>query len=92
MDAPPPDEARPDLFDLAVNRALAFARRTPAAQHARDVDAMARALEPWALRTRFASRFDPRDVAARLLTAPPGDVHWAGGRRGGWRPGPPPRP
>jgi hypothetical protein len=90
--APGARDPRPDLFDLAVNRALAYARRTPAAAHARDVETLARALEPWALRTRFASRFDPRDVAACLLSAPDGEVHWSGGRRGGWRPGRPPRP
>ena len=84
--------ARDDLFDLAMNRALSYARRTRALERATDERTLTRELELWVLRTRFAYRFRLEEVAARLLEAPPGDVHWAGGADGGWRDGPPPRP
>lgn len=86
------DGARDELFDLAVNRALSYARRTRALQRARDVASLARELELWVLRTRFAYRVRLEEVAARLLDAPDGEVHWGGGPDGGWRDGPPPRP
>jgi hypothetical protein len=85
----PPRDA---LFDLAMTRALAYARRTRALERAPDAAGLRRELELWALRTRFASRVDLDAVAARLLDAPPGEVHWRGGPDGGWRAGPPPRP
>jgi hypothetical protein len=84
--------ARDELFDLAVNRALAYARRTRALDRAGDAVALARELELWVLRTRFAYRLDLLEVATRLRRAPAGEVHWSGGRAGGWRDGPPPRP
>jgi hypothetical protein len=83
---------RDALFELAMTRALAYARRTRALERARDARTLARELELWALRTRFASRVDLEAVAARLLDAPDGEAHWRGGPDGGWRPGPPPRP
>ncbi len=93
---PPADDAgrteREELFDLAVNRALAYARRTRALARARDVRGLARELELWILRTRFAYRIPLEAVAERLLVAPDGEVHWAGGPHGGWREGRPPRP
>lgn len=88
----PKDGARDDLFDLAVNRALSYARRTRALERASDTHGLARKLELWKLRTRFASRLDLEAIALRLLDAPDGDVHWHGGPSGGWRVGPPPRP
>lgn len=85
--------ARSELFDLAMNRALAYARRTRALERSADVRSLARELELWQLRTRFAFRLDLDAIAARLLAAPAtGDVHWQGGPDGGWREGPPPRP
>ncbi len=89
---PESSEARSELFDLAVNRALAYARRTRALQRARDARGLARELELWALRTRFAYRLRLEEVAARLLEAPDREVHWRGGPEGGWREGPAPRP
>ena len=93
---PPGDDAhrgqREELFDLAVNRALAYARRTRALARARDPRSLARELELWILRTRFAYRIPLEEVAERLLTAPDGEVHWSGGPDGAWRPGRPPRP
>jgi hypothetical protein len=84
--------ARDELFDLAVNRALSYARRTRALERAGDAAALARELELWVLRTRFAYRLDLMEVATRLLDAPPGEVHWSGGPAGGWHDGPAPRP
>lgn len=84
--------ARDELFDLAVNRALSYARRTRALERADDATALARELELWMLRTRFAYRLDLLEVATRLLQAPDGETHWAGGPAGGWREGAPPRP
>lgn len=86
------DPARDDLFDLAMNRALTYARRTRALERTREPRALARQLELWVLRTRFAYRIPLEEVAARLATAPDGEVHWAGGPDGGWRDGPAPRP
>lgn len=83
---------RVELFDLAVNRALAYARRTRALERAGEVPALTRELELWALRTRFAYRIPLEQVAERLLSAPAGEVHWQGGPDGSWRPGPSPRP
>jgi len=90
--ASPGDDPRGELFDLAMNRALTYARRTRALERARAPRALARELELWVLRTRFAYRVPLEEVAARLLTAPDGEVHWAGGPDGGWRDGPAPRP
>jgi hypothetical protein len=84
--------ARDELFDLAVNRALSYARRTRALERADDATALARELELWVLRTRFAYRLDLLEVATRLRQAPDGEVHWTGGPAGGWREGAPPRP
>lgn len=55
------------LFELALARAAAYLERArpPAG---RDAGAIRRALEPWALRTRFASRVD-LDALARALAA-----------------------
>lgn len=86
------EDGREALFDLAVNRALTYARRTRALDHAHDVPTLCRALELWMLRTRFAYRVRLEEIAERLLDAPDGEVHWAGGPDGAWREGPPPRP
>lgn len=85
-------EVRDALFELAMNRALTYARRTRALERVREPRALARELELWVLRTRFAYRIRLEQVAARLLTAPDGEVHWSGGPDGGWRDGPAPRP
>jgi nucleoid-associated protein YgaU len=88
---------RAELFDLAVARADAFlqrARRPPSSaptESRRSAD-LRRALEVWALKTRFASRID-LDQLARVLAARPADPEdpaaprprWRGGPSGAWR-------
>lgn len=60
--------ADPDpLFDLALARAEAYLKRARPPADA-GPEAIRRALEPWALRTRFASRVD-LDALARALAA-----------------------
>jgi hypothetical protein len=79
----PPDVSRDALFDLAVARADSYLRRArrPVSNDPEDVR---RALEPWALKTRFASRLDLAAVARAVAARPAGDVRWCGGQRGGW--------
>lgn len=84
--------ARDELFDLAVNRARTYALRLHALQNAGSPRELARALELWYLRTRFAYRIPLEQVAERVFASPEGDVHWEGGPDGAWRPGPPPDP
>ena len=94
-------DERAELFDLAVARADAYlrrARRRPSpppsrapAEPRRPAD-LRRALEVWALKTRFASRID-LDALARVLAARPADPEdpaaprprWRGGPSGAWR-------
>ncbi|HKI55568.1 MAG TPA: hypothetical protein VKB31_00335 [Trueperaceae bacterium] len=80
--------SRDTLFDLAVNRAGEVAARLAAGDEA----GRRRALEVWYLKTRFAYRVPFEALLAALARRPHGAVHWAGGERGGWRPGPPDRP
>lgn len=84
--------AREQLFDLAVNRARTYALRLHALERAESAHELARRLELWYLRTRFAYRIPLEQVVAVVWTSPPGDVHWAGGPEGSWQPGPPPEP
>ena len=84
--------ARDELFDLAVNRARTYARRLGAIERSDGAGELARRLELWYLRTRFAYRVPLDGVAAAVWTDPGGDVHWSGGPDGGWRPGPPTEP
>jgi hypothetical protein len=82
-----PAAGRDALFDLAVARADAYLRRArrPATSDATD---LRRALEPWALKTRFAFRIDLDELvsalAARPTDATAGALRWRGGRGGGW--------
>lgn len=80
--------SRDALFDLAVNRAAEVAARHPG----EDPESRRRALEVWYLRTRFAYRVPFEAVLAALSGRPSGDVHWEGGERGAWHPGPAPLP
>jgi hypothetical protein len=75
--------SRDALFDLAVARADAYLRRArrPASNDPEDVR---RALEAWALKTRFASRLDLAAVARAVAARPPGAARWRGGPGGGW--------
>ena len=77
--------SRAALFDLAVARADAYARRARAPR-ARDAQAIARALEVWHLKTRFAGRVPLALVAQALATRPAGEGWvWSGGEDGAWR-------
>jgi hypothetical protein len=77
--------ARAALFDLAVARAEAYARRARVPRSS-DADAIAKALEVWHLRTRFAGRVPLTAVAEALASRPAGDGWvWSGGASGGWR-------
>lgn len=72
------------LFDLAVSRADSYLRRArrPAS---RDPADLRRALEVWALKTRFASRLALDEIARALASRPASaGVRWSGGRAGGW--------
>ena len=77
--------SRRALFDLAVARADTYARKARVPR-ASDPAAIARALEAWHLKTRFAARVPLPAVAAALATRPTGDGWvWQGGPEGGWR-------
>jgi hypothetical protein len=68
------DHAANAIFDLAVNRAVAFVRGAgPNAS-----------LEVWQTRTRFASRVNLELVRAALETKPDGEHFWIGGETGEW--------
>lgn len=75
--------AHSDLFDLAVARALTYARRLGLPLN--DPVALRSGLELWYLRTRFAYRVPLDDVVA-ALGVHPGDqsVQWSGGPGGRW--------
>ena len=89
--------ARAELFDLAVARADAYLRRArrPPSRAPDDAGRAAdirRALEAWALKTRFASRIDLEAVADALAARPPDPddpsaprPRWRGGPSGAWR-------
>ena len=74
--------ARERLFELALARAEAYLQRArvPAS---RDPESIARALEAWALRTRFAQRIDLLELARVLAERPPGGAVY---RDGTWQP------
>ena len=75
---------RAALFDLAVARADAYARRARVPRSG-DAQAIARALEVWHLKTRFAGRVPLAAIAAALAQRPEGDGWaWSGGAEGGW--------
>ncbi len=66
------------IFDLAVNRALAFVRGANSS-----VD-----LSAWHAKTRFVSRVNLQDVRAALEQKPiNGDWYWSGGISGSWHSG-----
>lgn len=75
--------ARVELFDLAVARALTYARRLGLPLN--DAAAVRAGLELWYLRTRFAYRVPLDEVVAVLGTYPGGEgVEWLGGPGGAW--------
>jgi len=81
-DAAGGDAARDALFELAVARATAYLRARPPATP--DPAGVRQALEPWALKTRFASRVDLDAVARAIAARPAGATRWRGGPTGGW--------
>jgi hypothetical protein len=72
---------RDPLFELAVARADTYLRRARIPAD-RQPQTIARALEAWALRTRFASRIDLPTLAEVLAARPPGEATY---RDGAWR-------
>lgn len=76
---------RAALFDLAVARADAYARRARVPR-SRDATTTARALEVWHLKTRFAGRVPLERIAHAVAARPDGDGWvWSGGEDGAWR-------
>ena len=76
--------SRGALFDLAVARANAYAERARVPLGS-DAAQIARALEVWHLKTRFAGRVSLLEVAAALRARPAGEGWvWRGGPEGGW--------
>lgn len=76
--------SRDALFELAIARAELYARRARVPL-GRDAAGVARALEAWHLKTRFAGRVPLERVAAALAARPDGDGWvWRGGEGGGW--------
>lgn len=75
------DAPHPELFALAVTRAANYLQRARVpASH--DPEGIARALEGWALRTRFASRINMLELARVLAERPTGHAQW---RDGAWQ-------
>ncbi len=81
---------RAGLFDLAVARADAYVRRARAPL-SNDPAGLRRALEVWALKTRFASRVNLDEVVRALCLRPPDPAdatapqpRWRGGPNGSW--------
>ena len=79
--------AHAPLFDLAVNRALVYARRLGL-----EGEGLRAGLEPWYLKTRFAYRVPLEEVVGALQSYPGGDHYWMGGENGRWVTGRNPRP
>jgi hypothetical protein len=78
--------ARDELFELAVNRALTYARRVRL--DLGSAERLSAGLEVWYLKTRFAYRVPLAEVVAALLTHPgagAAGATWDGGPDGGWR-------
>ena len=81
---------RGGLFDLAVARADTYLRRARPPLSDEPAD-LRRALEAWALKTRFASRVNLDEVVRALRLRPPDPAdpaaprpRWRGGPRGSW--------
>lgn len=83
---------RPELFDMAVSRALSYAERLGALDGDPDRTVLRNVLELWYLKTRFAYRIPLEDVVEVLLGYPGKGHYWAGGRNGEWHRGENPNP
>jgi hypothetical protein len=78
--------ARDELFELAVNRALTYARRLRL--DFGSAERLSAGLEVWYLKTRFAYRIPLTEVVATLMTHPGtagAGWQWRGGPGGGWQ-------
>ena len=85
--------AHAPLFDLAVNRALLYARRLGLPLEKTEQGEGVRAgLEPWYLKTRFAYRISLEKVVETLQGYPGDDHYWVGGEGGRWVAGRNPQP
>jgi hypothetical protein len=83
--------SRDAVFDLAVNRALSYAKRFGVVTGA-SAAKLEQILNPWYLQTRFVYRI-PLKAVIKILQAYPGPgVYWSGGEQGTWLKGENPRP
>jgi hypothetical protein len=73
---------RGELFDLAVNRSLSYAKSL--GLETNDKEKLKQGLELWYLKTRFAYRISLNDIAD-VLHRYPGKGKWMGGRNGMWQ-------
>jgi hypothetical protein len=70
------------LFDLAVNRSLAYVQSLGIATENKGM--LKQPLELWYLKTRFAYRISLDDIVEILQTYP-GTGSWSGGKNGMWQ-------
>ena len=75
---------RDALFDAAVNKALAYARRLGVPLN--DREKLRAGLELWYIKTRFAYRVPLDDVMGALERCPDASYTWKGGAAGRWCP------
>jgi hypothetical protein len=73
---------RGELFDLAVNRSLSYARSV--GLELNNKEKLEQGLELWYLKTRFAYRI-PLDDITQVLESYPGTGTWTGGTDGMWQ-------
>jgi len=76
---------RSALFDLAIERALSYAKKLGLidAKGIKKPDE----LEIWYLKTRFAYRIPFNDIKNILASYPNNDAIWRGGKNGKWTSG-----
>jgi hypothetical protein len=72
---------RDALFDLAVNRSLAYAKSL--GLETINKEKLRQGLELWYLKTRFAYRISLGDIV-EILQSYPGSGKWLGGKSGSW--------
>ncbi len=73
---------RDALFDLAINRSLAYVKTLGV--NTSDEDELKKGLEVWYLKTRFAYRISLADIV-EVLRKYPGSGEWSGGKDGIWQ-------
>ena len=57
---------REPILNLAVARALSYAKRTGVIQYKNNASALEKALQPWYLKTRFAYRIPLAEIVKKL--------------------------